>query len=45
MNTGAEEFGTLNPRAPQELSRFGFLIGNRRFEARLNTTRRDAGGN
>jgi hypothetical protein len=35
MNTDAKDFGTLNPHAPQELSRFGFLVGTWRCEARL----------
>jgi len=29
------EFGKLNPKAPSELSRFAFLIGKWRFEAKV----------
>lgn len=40
MNTDEEKFGTLNPRAPRELSRFDFLVGTWRCEGRL---KRDGG--
>jgi hypothetical protein len=35
MHQVKQEFGKLNPNAPAELSRFSFLIGNRRFEAKV----------
>jgi hypothetical protein len=35
MQQVKREFGKLNPNAPAELSRFAFLIGNWRFEARV----------
>jgi hypothetical protein len=31
----AKQFGKLNPNAPAELSRFSFLIGNWRFDAKV----------
>ena len=33
----AEEFGSLNPNAPTALSRFAFLIGKWRCEAKLKS--------
>ena len=35
MHQVKQEFGKLNPNAPAELSRFSFLIGNWRFEAKV----------
>ena len=35
MDQVEQEFGTLNPNAPAALSRFAFLIGNWRCEARV----------
>ena|SRR5688572_18621417 len=35
MDQIEQEFGQLNPNAPPELSRFAFLIGNWRCEARV----------
>jgi len=35
MNRDKEEYGRLNPSATPELSRFGFLIGRWRCDARL----------
>ena len=35
MDQVKQEFGKPNPNAPAELSRFAFLIGNWRFEARV----------
>jgi hypothetical protein len=35
MQQVKREFGELNPDAPAELSRFGFLIGEWRFEAKV----------
>jgi hypothetical protein len=37
MTPIAEEFGRLNPNAPAALSRFAFLIGKWRCEARLKS--------
>ena len=34
MHQVKQEFGKLNTNAPAELSRFSFLIGNWRFEAK-----------
>jgi hypothetical protein len=31
-----QQFGTLNPNAPAELSQFAFLIGNWNFQAKVN---------
>jgi hypothetical protein len=38
MTQIAEEFGRLNPNAPDALSRFAFLIGKWRCEAKLKST-------
>jgi hypothetical protein len=38
MRQVKREFGKLNPKAPRELSRFAFLIGNWRFEARVESS-------
>ena len=35
MNQGVPDVGKLNPQAPPELSRFAFLIGNWKCEAKL----------
>lgn len=35
MHQVKQKFGKLNPNAPPELSRFSFLIGNWRFEAKV----------
>ena len=35
MQQVKREFGKLNPNAPAELSRFSFLIGKWRFEAKV----------
>lgn len=35
MNASLREFGTPNPNAPAALSRFGFLIGDWRCDARV----------
>jgi hypothetical protein len=35
MRQVKQEFGKLSPNAPAELSRFSFLIGNWRFEAKV----------
>lgn len=35
MNQYSQEFGKLNPKAPEELSRFAFLIGRWQCEARV----------
>ncbi len=35
MGQFEQEFGKLNPAAPEELSRFAFLIGNWRCEAKV----------
>jgi len=35
MKGSDQSYGKLHPRAPQELSRFGFLIGHWRCEAKL----------
>jgi hypothetical protein len=35
MNQANQQFGELNPKAPAELSRFAFLIGNWSFDAKV----------
>jgi len=37
MTRPGQDFGKVNPNAPTELSRFGFLIGNWRCEARVRS--------
>lgn len=37
MHSAEQEFGTANPNAPADLSRFAFLIGRWRCEARVKT--------
>jgi len=37
MNQYGQEFGERNPKAPPELSRFAFLIGRWKCEARVKT--------
>lgn len=37
-----ERFGKINPNAPAELARFGFLVGSWRFEARVKLPDRQA---
>jgi uncharacterized protein YndB with AHSA1/START domain len=39
MREIAQEFGTQNPNAPKELSRFGFLIGTWQCEAKAKSAR------
>ena len=36
-----QDFGRLNPNAPAELSRFAFLIGRFRCEAKLRSDREE----
>jgi hypothetical protein len=38
MHPSKQDFGTLNPNAPAELSRFSFLIGDWRFEASVKVS-------
>lgn len=38
MNRPVKDFGKLHPNAPAELSRFGFLLGSWRCQARVKST-------
>ena len=35
MHRAKQQFGKINPNAPEELIRFGFLVGSWRFEAKV----------